>query len=168
MPRKQPSKRALVYWGKLIEWYGSRVAENYGDSPPEEWCEFFDRNDPDDVTQAMRSCRHSTPIHPPTLGQLEAAVPEKIVGPSGPSKAQKLCDLMLEKHDKEMCKHQRAKPWNYFGPSVTFDLIQRGLKASEKPPTVTHTDPIGVQVPGCEECGTQSFRVRLDQALVAA
>lgn len=165
---RKPSNRAQKYWAKLIEWYGSRVAENYGPQPPDEWCDFFDRTDPDDVAMAMRSCRRSTPIHPPTLGQLEAAIPEKIAGPIGPSKPLKLCDLMMEKHGKELCRHQLAKPWNYFGPMTTFDRQIQGLKASEKPPTVTHPDPVGVQVPPCEECEKPSFRVRLDQALVAA
>lgn len=162
------STRAQKLWDKLGSWYGARLNEQYGAHPPEDWAELFDRTDPDDMAEAMIVCRRLTPIHPPTLGQLEDSIPTRIEGPAGPSKPERLCFLMLEKYGQDLCKHQLAMPWNYFGPVVTGERILRGLKANEKPPTVTHSDPIGVQVPACAACEKPSFRVRLDQALVAA
>lgn len=153
------SNRSQKLWDRLSSWYGARLAEQYGAHPPEDWCAVFDRTDPDDMQRALIDMRRSSPIHPPTLGQLEEAIPEKTSGPLAQSKPEKIALLMLEKHDKDMCQHQRARPWNYFGPMTTFERLPK-----QTPPAyVTHPDPIGAQVPPCVECGKPSFRVRLDQ-----
>lgn len=159
------SHRAQKLWDKLASWYGARIAEQYGANPPEDWAELFDRTDPDDIASALIDARRLSPIHPPTLGQVEAAIPRKQrTGPGEKSKPEKIAELMLAKHGKDLCPHQCARPWNYFGPMTTFELLPKRVP----PQYVTHPDPRGVQVPPCEACGKPSFRVTLDQALVAA
>ncbi len=151
------SRRAGKAWDRLKQWYGTRLADSYGDLPPEDWCTFFDRTDAERLDAALIHVRHQTPVHPPTLGQLEDAVPKRDSGNSGPSKPQRLANLLLATHP--LCHHQRAARWNYFGPMATFE-IQVDKK---KPDYVTHPDPRGVQCPPCDLCDRPSFRVLLEQ-----
>jgi hypothetical protein len=156
MPRNL-SSRALKIWARLGQWYGSRLAESYGPTPPEDWAELIDRTDDDRLDSALLAVRRETPIHPPTLGQLENALPKKQVVASGaPTKVQQLAELMLRKHNKDLCRHQFAKPWTYFGPPVEFPI------PNTKPAlSVTLPDPRGVTVSECEACHKPSYRVLL-------
>jgi hypothetical protein len=137
------------------------MAENYGPTPPEDWCEVIDRTDDDALNTALLHVRRQSPIHPPTLGQIEDAIPKRETGNTGPSKPERLAALMIAKHGAEMCKHQRAKTWNYFGPMNTFEL----KTDKKKPDYVTHVDPRGVQCQPCDECGKASFRVLLEHEI---
>ncbi len=157
MPPKV-SKRASKVWAKLGEWYGSRLADNYGPTPPEDWCEIIDRTDDESLHSALLSVRRASPIHPPTLGQLEDAIPKRESGKAGPSKPERLATLMLR---NDLCKHQLFSRWNYFGPMTTFELLPKRTP----PEYVTHPDPRGVQVPPCEQCERPSYRVTLAQEM---
>jgi hypothetical protein len=107
--------------------------------------------------------RRESPKFPPTLGDLEKAIPKRETGNSGPSKPQRLADLMLKLHGRDMCAHQVARPWTYSGPLVTFEL----LPAQKPPAYVTHPDPRTVVVAPCDSCEKPSFRVKLDQEVTA-
>lgn len=159
MPPKV-SRRASKVWDRLGQWYGSRLADSYGPTPPEDWVTVIDRTDDERLDQALSHVRHQTPIHPPTLGQLEDAIPKRETGNSGPSKPQRLADLMMRLHGRDMCPHQIRSVWNYFGPLVTFEI--KGDKKAP-PQYVTHPDPRGVQAPSCDACGKASYRVLFDQ-----
>lgn len=160
MPRKL-SRRASRIWERLGQWYGSRLADAYGPTPPEDWAELIDRTDDERLEDALVSVRRESPVFPPTLGQLEAAIPKRQHA-SGrePSKAQQIADLMLKKHGREMCVHQLAQPWNYFGPLREFQM------PNTKPPLyITHPDPRGVVVADCRDCGKPTFRVLIEDSV---
>jgi hypothetical protein len=84
--QRRISTRAIRTWAKLGQWYGSRLADNYGTTPPEDWCELIDRTDDDRLLDALLAVRRESPIHPPTLGQIENSIPKRESGNSGPSK----------------------------------------------------------------------------------
>lgn len=162
MSQRRISKRSDSSWKRLGSWYGARLFEQYGQHPPEDWCELFDRTDDERLWDALLAVRRESPVHPPTLGQIEAALPKKQWASNGePSKPQQCADLMLAKHGEDMCKHQRAMPWNYFGPMREFEVLPK----SKPPMYITHPDPRGVQVPACEECGKPTYRMTLDEAV---
>lgn len=159
MPQPRISRRASKAWDRLRQWYGARLVEQYGDVPPPDWCDVFDRTDDERLEDALLTVRRDSPIHPPTLGQIEVAVPKRQAS-GAPSKPQQLADLMMQKHGREMCVHQIATTWNYFGPMREFQF------AGIKPPVfVSHPDPHGVQVPACARCSLPSRRVLLDEAV---
>lgn len=157
MPRKI-SSRASKVWERLGQWYGARMADSYGPTPPDDCAELIDRTDDVRLWDALFAVRKETPIFPPTLGQLEAALPRRnLDADRQPSKAQTLCELMLKTHGMQMCMHQHARPWNYFGPVSEFAVANKQ--------SVSHADPRGAQVPACEACGRPSYRVTLDEAV---
>jgi hypothetical protein len=158
MPRKL-SRRALQTWDKLGQWYGTRLSDNYGPTPPDDWAEVIDRTDDERLKDALLAVRRVSPIHPPTLGQLEASIPKRESGHTGPSKAERIANAMLRAHGPEMCVHQFAKIWTYFGPLTTFELMPKRTP----PEYMTHPDPRGAVCPACEACGKPSYRVTLDQ-----
>lgn len=164
MPQPRISRRAAKVWDRLRQWYGARLAEQYGDVPPPDWCDVVDRTDDERLDAALSHVRHQTPVHPPTLGQLEDAIPKRDTGNHGPSKPQRLSDLMFREHGAAMCRHQFSRPLSYFGPLTTFEL----KSDSKKPNYVTHPEPRGAVMSACEECGKPSFRVLLENDLTAA
>lgn len=158
MPRKL-SRRAIKTWDRLGQWYGARLQENYGPTPPDDWAELIDRTDDERLLDALLAVRRASPIHPPTLGQIESAIPKREFRNEGPSKPDRLATLMLSTHD--LCQHQLAKTWNYFGPMREFERLPKQVP----PAFITHPDPRGVQVPPCESCDRPSYRVLLENAI---
>jgi hypothetical protein len=152
------SRRAKRTWDRLGSWYGSRLADQYGEHPPEDWVDLFDRTDDERLDQALSSVRHASPIHPPTLGQLENAIPRREVAGS-PSRAQTVANAIMTRHGAEMCIHQLKQPWNYFGPVKDFISKSRGENGNE---VIKHPEVRGVQVPACAECSKPTFRMLVD------
>lgn len=155
---QKTSRKALKVWARLGMWYGSKLADNYGPTPPDDWAELIDRTDEERLGEALLAVRRETPIFPPTLGQLEAAIPRpRVTSWSEPSKPQQIAELML---NRDLCKHQLASRWTFFGPMREFPV------PSSKPPvTFSHPDPRGVVVAECAECGKSSYRALLDEAV---
>ena len=145
------SRRAERVWGRLTSWYGARLAEQYGSKPPEDWRELIDRTDDARLEAGLINVRRASPVHPPTLGQLEEAIPAKRIGPSGESIAKQLNDFVLQ--HRSLCEHQIAKNWNYFGPVEELASKHRGSEIVSHP--VIH----GVQIPACMLCERPSLRV---------
>lgn len=138
MPRKV-SLRVSRIWNRLGQWYGARWGDSYGTVPPDDWAALIDRTDDDRIEHALAETRKASPVHPPTLGQLEAAIPKKR-RPEDPSPAKVLCDFVL-KH-RNPCAHQVQRTWSYFGGP-------EGVK--------------GAVVPECSECSRPSMRVKLEE-----
>lgn len=163
MPRKL-SRRASRIWERLGQWYGSRLADAYGPTPPEDWAELIDRTDDERLEIGLVAVRRATPVFPPTLGQLEAAIPKReSLAPNAPSRAQMAADAMMAKYGKELCKHQLAGRWTYFGPVQDFP------NKHSLPEIVQHPLVRGVHVDPCSQCDKPSRRVTIEQnALVAA
>lgn len=107
---------------------------------------------------ALLAARRETPIFPPTLGQIEALIPQRKQQSRGPSKPEQIAELMLR---NPLCKHQLSGRWSFFGPPREFEVLPK-----RKPPEfVTHPDPRGAQVDACEKCESPSYRVLLEDAI---
>jgi hypothetical protein len=139
-----PSKRAEKVWKRLMSWYGSRLAEQFGPHAPDDWAEFFDRNDDERLRAALETVRRASPVYPPTLGQIEAALPAK-PRPGARSIPQRLGNEAPRRFGSQMCGHQLMGPWNYFSERRGRDEV------------------LGVQINGCAVCGKPSHRVRVDE-----
>lgn len=148
---RKPSRRASRAWDRLRQWYGARLAEQYGDVPPDDWCALIDRTDDERLAQALERIRDESPVYPPTFGQLEQAIPRKRAHDGGPSVPDQLCRFIAE--HRRTCEHQRAKTWAYFGPITEFPPN----KTREEPKSTP--EPRGVVIPACAECGISSIRV---------
>lgn len=156
MPPKV-SKRAARTWDRLRQWYGARVAEQYGELPPPDWCALIDRTDDERLESAMSRVRHASPIHPPTLGQLEDAIPRRARAGEA-TLAERLCDAAARKFGPALCQHQLLGPWNYFGP------VKEYVCANRADEIVTHPEVRGVQIPQCAKCSKPSHRMLANEA----
>jgi hypothetical protein len=137
-------------WNRLASWYGSRLAEQYGPHPPEDWCTIIDRIHDERLDAALSKVRHDSPMHPPTLGQLEAAIPvDAPKHPARHSPAELLCEFAVRKLQHSLCKHQIARTWNYFGSPRPEDRAVQPIS--------------GVQIPACSECDLPTHRVLLSE-----
>ncbi len=149
--------RATRIWNRLKSWWGVRLAEQYGDQPPDDWKKVFDGTDDERLERALTAIRTQSPIHPPTLGQLEAAIPKRDLGGRRQSLSERLCEFAIQRLGRVLCVHQCRGPWNYFGSHFLMGEVP---------------DLRGVQIPECEPCQRQSHRVMVaemvsDGALVA-
>jgi hypothetical protein len=60
-------------WLRLMQAYGSRMADNYGPKAPKPWADAIDDLSNEQVAYGFRKITRDTPVHPPTLGQFVAA-----------------------------------------------------------------------------------------------
>lgn len=149
----RPSRRASRVWRRLTQWYGARLAESFGPTCPEDWCDVIDRTDDERLEQALATIRRDHLHHPPTLGEFEAAIPKRQHG------EQRSPASLLAEHAVKtlpLCPHQLARPWSYFGPVVEFQA-RKG-----RPYSVSHPVPRGVVIPACQACDKPSHRVLLE------
>lgn len=115
------SKRADNLWKRLIQIYGSRVAENYGPKPPEMWLEAIDDLSNEQINFGLRKISRESPIHPPALGQFVNACNELPV-----AETEKSATLQEQLSEYAMLKLYRGKqkltpeegrqaagPWTY-------------------------------------------------------
>jgi hypothetical protein len=158
MPRKL-SRRAGSFWLRLSQSWGSKFLDAYGPTPPDDWANAIERADDERLEQALTILRRESPTFPPTLGQLENAIPKRQSG-ALTSKAQQIAELMLSQHGKDLCVHQIGRPWSYFGPLREFLLPK-----IDPPEYITVPDPRGVQVAECAQCERPSYRVLLERAV---
>lgn len=108
------SPRAKRFWLRMIEWYGVRMAEQFGDEPPEDWCRLIDESDNAAVKRALSIIRAQYVQHPPTLPQLDAALRPPI-RVTGPSTADKLCAYVMRTRGHRLTARQIRTPWHYLG-----------------------------------------------------
>lgn len=157
MPAKV-SRRASQIWNRLGQWYGSKLADSYGPTPPPDWITVIDRTDDERLDQALIDIRRASPIFPPTLGQLEAALPARRIAGS-PSAVLMLAEAAELRWRTSLCKHQRGRPWNYFGPMEEY--VSKHLGGA----IVRHANISkgGVQIDGCAECGSESKRLLMSE-----
>lgn len=145
------SRRATRVWKRFATWYGARFLEQFGKEPPEDWRETIDRTDDERLDHALMRIRREYVNHPPTLGQFEAAIPQKRIDRGGPSIPTQLSNYAVKAFS--LCAHQLRGPWHYFGPVEEFHHKGR----SESHPTVA-----GVVIPECSACGNKSHRVKVE------
>ena len=116
-------KRAQRVWLRLIQAYGSRVAESYGEEMPRPWADAVEDLSDDQIAYGLRKVVRDTPIHPPTLGQFVAAcvdMPQAHTD-QGPSIQSQLCAYVMmtqfpihrdSKFTPDQMR-QSAEPWTY-------------------------------------------------------
>lgn len=110
------SPRAARVWRRLTEWYGSRLAEQFGEDPPSDWCEIVDRADNETVKVGLARIRAQYAVHPPTLPQFEAAMkPSRPMALDGPSIAQRLAEHAMRTLGTRLTAGQIRGPWTYVG-----------------------------------------------------
>lgn len=108
------SARAKRAWQRLMEWYGTRMAEQYGDSPPPDWCEVIDSIDNDAVKRGLSILRSRFIQHPPTLPQFDQAMrPAGAAQDGGPNPAEKLCAQVMRSYGRRLSRKQIREPWTY-------------------------------------------------------
>jgi hypothetical protein len=114
--RNKHSRRALVVWKRMIDWYGTRWTESYGLDPPPDWCEVIDRTDPERVAKGLALIRRTYLQHPPTFPQFEQAIrPPHFFEEAGPNPAERLCEFVMRRYGKRLTPKQIREPWTYFG-----------------------------------------------------
>lgn len=117
------SKRADRVWKRLVESYGSRVAENYGRDVPKPWIDAVDDLTDEQIVYGLRKVMRESPIHPPALGQFVAAcidMPQPQTN-KGPNLQEQLSEYVMRKYfpsglDSKFTADQRrqsAQPWTY-------------------------------------------------------
>jgi len=114
---KTISPRAKRLWQRLIEWYGTRIIEQYGDAPPEDWSAVIDGVDNDQVKRGLGIIRSKHAAHPPTFPQFaEAMTPPKVEqGPRVTTIEERLCKFAAYNYWDMLTAKQRRGPWTYIG-----------------------------------------------------
>lgn len=109
------SKRADRVWKRLVESYGSRVAENYGRDIPKPWIDAIEDLTDEQVAYGLRKVIRDTPIHPPALGQFVAACVDmpQANSDTGPSIQAQLCAYATLNLHTRLHPKQFALPWTY-------------------------------------------------------
>jgi hypothetical protein len=108
---KRASYRANRIWKRLTDYYGARIGEQFGKTPPEDWCEIIDRTDDERLQAAMTEIRMKHLDFPPTLPQFQAAIPARKDHGVG-SLIERLEDAAQR---LALCPHQEVAPRWWFG-----------------------------------------------------
>lgn len=143
-------KRAERIWLRLIQAYGSRVAESYGEDMPRPWMDAVADLTDDQIAYGLRKVARDTPIHPPTLGQFVACCIDmpQIATSKGPTIQEQLCayaSLMLR---ARLDQRQYCLPWMY--------LYREWLDENKPKQYQKQAECTGVIIPGVD--GNASFK----------
>jgi hypothetical protein len=124
------SARAKRVWQRLVEWYGTRLIEQYGESPPEDWCEAVDTVDNEAVKRGLASIRSKYIAHPPTFPQFsEAFAPPRSFGSQTKNTCELLTAFVMRTHGDRLTPRQIRGPWMYIGR--TFDAEDGAKKVTK-------------------------------------
>lgn len=108
-----PSPRAKRVWQRMVQWYGARVAEQYGDSPPIDWCRAVDGADDTTVQRALSLIKTRHLDHPPTLPQFEAVMRPTEAATRGPTQNEQLVAYVMKSYGSRLTPKQIREPWDY-------------------------------------------------------
>jgi hypothetical protein len=99
-------------WDRMNDWYGVRMSEAYGATPPRDWCRAVDHASDSQVRDALTKMRRAHTSHPPTLPEFEAllAPPRTSVAQGSPI-VSRLADYAI-KHLR-LTPRQLAAPWTW-------------------------------------------------------
>lgn len=159
------NKRADKIWLRLIQAYGSRVAESYGEDMPSSWVEAVDDISDSQIDYGMRKVVRDTPIYPPTLGQFVAACVDMPQAQTdfGPTIQAQLCAYVTLTHfptdrDSKFTPdqmRQSSQPWTYLYREWIDDTRPKHLQRC--------AECSGVLVPGAGALA--GFRVNVSDML---
>jgi hypothetical protein len=113
--KTKSNKRADRVWDRLIQSYGTRVAEAYGADVPKPWCDAVDDLTDEQITYGLKAIVGVTPAHPPTLGQFVQCCSNM---PVAQNKAvatlqEQLCEYASLKLLDRLKSIEFSRPWTY-------------------------------------------------------
>ncbi len=98
----------------MVEWYGTRVAEQYGETPPIDWCKAVDNADDMTVQRGLSLIKSRYLDHPPTLPQFEQAMrPAEASGARAPNESVQLCEYVMKTRGRILTPLQVRTSWTY-------------------------------------------------------
>lgn len=118
-------QRGKRVWLRLIQAYGSRMAESYGDEMPRPWTDAVEALTDEQISYGLKAIIGQTPVHPPTLGQFVqccinmpvaqnksvATLQEQLCEYAMLKMRQKFEAAVQDKNVKKMAQYSR--PWTY-------------------------------------------------------
>ena len=114
MPKAEISPRAKRVWARMREWYGVRVVEQYGETPPIDWCKAVDSADDATVQRGLSLIKSRYLEHPPTLPQFEQVMrPPESGGIRAPSEQSQLCAYVMKTRGTTLTPLQIRSSWTY-------------------------------------------------------
>lgn len=138
MPKPEISARAKKFWARMREWYGVRVVEQYGDTPPDDWRRIIDSTDNETVKRGLAIIRSRYFDHPPTFPQFEQAMRPAAMVNQGPSPGDLLCAYVMKTYGSKLTAKQIREPWTYFG-SAAGEIAGVSIPADGDSPAVRAT-----------------------------
>lgn len=131
MPKPAISIRAKRVWRRLVEWYGTRLIEQFGEEPPADWCTTVDGIDNDAIERGMNLIRGKYALHPPTFPQFAEAMSPVREAATGHVQniPERLAEYVAKNYWARLSPRQQRGPWNYFGrhfdaPDLTGKTIK--------------------------------------------
>lgn len=97
----------------MVEWYGARVAEQYGEDPPIDWCRAVDAVNDATVQRGLSLIKSRYIDHPPTLPQFEACMRPAESSNRGPSELEQLCAFVMRHVGARLTPLQIRTSWTY-------------------------------------------------------
>jgi hypothetical protein len=129
------NRRADRVWDRLIQSYGTRVAEMYGADMPKPWVDAIDDLSDEQVKYGLRMIIHESPIHPPALGQFLQCCANMPMAQrnDGPSIQAQLCEYAAQHvHDLSgpigMTLWEYSRPWTYVYREWRDETRPKGLE----------------------------------------
>lgn len=134
---RNKDKRADRVWDRLIQSYGTRVAEMYGVDMPKPWVDMVDDLSDEQVAYGLKAILRQSPIHPPALGEfLQCCVNMPVAQRSeGPSIQAQLCEYaalrlkhLIRKDAPPSERSQYSRPWVYVYREWWDDARPKGME----------------------------------------
>lgn len=155
--------QAKRVWERLIQSYGSRMADSYGFEMPKSWADAIEDLTDQQITYGLRKVMRDTPIHPPTLGQFVAACVDMPQGASdsGPTIQARLVAHVMSKNfpihrDTKFTPDQMRQaslPWTFLYREWVDEARPKGSQRC--------AECLGVLVPAAGELA--GFRVNVSE-----
>lgn len=113
-PKHRISPRAKRVWARLGEWYGTKLADQYGPFPPKDWCDLVDDADNEQIKIGLNRIRGEYLAWPPTLPQFADAIkPVERARDTGPTVLDRLIEFVVA--NRALTRTQLRTPWTFLG-----------------------------------------------------
>lgn len=147
MSKRPVSHRAKTVWRQLIEFYGRKFAQEFGELPPDCWASLIDRTPPARMDKGLINLRRKVPTYLPTFSEFESAIPVAAFD----SGTRPIPELLIEAAMKRVnpCRHQLTMSWPIQQRTVNDDSRSGGVEY------------MAVVIPTCPDaqCGRNGVRV---------
>jgi hypothetical protein len=111
--QQKASPRAREFWKRMLSWYGARLADQYGMTPPADWCATVDRAGRT-LDAALVVIRKEHAVHPPTWPQFDSIVSRvsRAIA-AGPSMQSRLVEHALRAYGSRLTPAQLRAAWTF-------------------------------------------------------